>query len=380
MKLCLICNQLAAWGKIGGFGTNTRRLGRALVKAGLDVHVVIPRRAGQGRVETLDGMTVHGQTNLEVFLGKQIYREIDADIYHMEEPTICGYWAQRAMPGRIHLVTSMDPREAADWRIELRNATWSRRLKYPVQRFYEDGFLVRRAVRKADGVFVEADCLIEKTQRLYSLPRKPGILPKPVEIPAGPFEKSERPLCVFLGRMDPRKRPELFFELAKKMPDVDFIAVGKAHDQSYQKFLMKRYFRLPNLEVTGFLDPFADDTLHRILSRAWVLVHPAAREGLPTAFQEASAHEVAILAYVDPNGYVSNFGRVVTADGDVELLEIELRQLLESGEWREKGRAGRAYNIVHHSIEVSVEAHIRTYESFTCKGRTGNNLGRQHDA
>lgn len=364
MRVCLICNQIAAWGKIGGFGTNTRRLGRGLIAEGIDVHVVVPRRKGQGRVEQLDGMTVHGQSNMEVFFGKKIYQDIDADIYHVEEPTICGYWAQIAMPDRIHLVTSMDPREPEDWWIELKNATWIRRMKYPVQWQYENGPLVHKSVKNAHGVYVEAEFLKPKTRQLYKLQRDPEVLPKPVEIPNGPFLKAKRPLCVFVGRFDPRKRPEMFFHLARRMPDVDFIAVGKAHDDMYQRYLERNFFNSPNLEVTGFVDPFRDDKLHQILCKAWILVHPAAREGLPTAFQEASVHEVAILAFVDPANYVSRFGRVAARNGGIESLERELREMIESGEWRDKGKAGREYNLMRHSIAFSVREHMKVYRSY----------------
>lgn len=361
MRVCLICNQIAAWGKIGGFGTNTRRLGRGLVVAGIDVHVVVPRRQGQDRVEYLDGMTVHGQSSREVFFGRDVYKQVDADIYHAEEPTICAYRAQQAMPDRVHLATSMDPRTPKDRWIEFCNATWMRRLKFPIQHYYENGRLVRQAVQRAHGVYVEAEFLRDKTARLYGLKCEPGLLPKPVEIPDGPFKKADRPLCVFLGRFDPRKRPTFFFRLAEQMPDVNFIAIGRAHDGSYQTYLAKRYFHLPNVEVTGFVDPFRDDALHDILSRAWILVHPAAREGLPTAFQEASAHEMAILAYVDPGGYVSHFGNVVSNDGSVETLRAHLREMLDSNTWRNKGRAGRQWNLEHHSIPVSVAAHYAEY-------------------
>jgi len=223
MKICFICNQVAAWGKIGGFGTNTRRLGRALAVRGHDIHVVVPRRASQGRCEQLDGMTVHGLSNAEVFFGTSLYREIGADVFHVEEPNICGYWAQEDVPNGIHLVTSMDPRDSRDWWIEFSNATWSRRLKYPIQRYYEDGKKVHCAVRRAQGVYVEAEFLKPKTQRLYNLPDVPGF--------DYPLVKADRPICVFLGRFDPRKRPELFFQLVERMPDIDFVAIGAAHDR-----------------------------------------------------------------------------------------------------------------------------------------------------
>jgi glycosyltransferase involved in cell wall biosynthesis len=145
------------------------------------------------------------------------------------------------------------------------------------------------------------------------------------------------------------------------MPTIDFIAIGQAHDTRYENYLHRKYFSLPNLEVTGFLDPFKDNKLNRILSRAWVLIHPAAREGLPTAFQEASAREVAILAYVDPGSYVSHYGRVVPKGGDIDALADELKEMIESGEWLEKGKAGREYNIKHHAINISIQRHLDVY-------------------
>lgn len=361
MRVCLICNQIAAWGKIGGFGTNTRRLGRGLVAEGVDVHVVVPRRQGQARVEKLDGMTVHGQSNIEVFFGKKLYQEIDADIYHVEEPNICGYWAQKAMPERIHLVTSMDPRSPREWWAHLYHATWKRRLIFFIQYYYENGPPVRLAVHRANGVYVEAEYLKSKAKKVYGLRDKPGLLPKPIEIPDGPFEKAKKPTCIFVGRFDPIKQPELFFQLAQRMPDIDFIAVGRAHDKLYHAHLAKKYFNLPNLTLTGFVDPFKDDTLSQMLARAWVLVLPSAKEAFPTAIQESSVHEVAVLAFVDPANYVSRFGRVAARNGGVESLERDLRKMIETGEWREKGKTGRTYNIKHHSIQISVSKHLEVY-------------------
>ena len=73
---------------------------------------------------------------------------------------------------------------------------------------------------------------------------------------------------------------------------------------------------------------------------------------------------MAVLAYVDPDRYVSRFGAVVSEDGELDELEKALRALLESESWREKGRAGREYNLKHHAIDVSVARHLEVYRSF----------------
>ena len=47
MKICFICIEIFAWDKYGGFGKATRLIGRELVKKGIDVFAVVPRRKGQ---------------------------------------------------------------------------------------------------------------------------------------------------------------------------------------------------------------------------------------------------------------------------------------------------------------------------------------------
>ena len=81
MTVCRVSNQIAEWGKIGGFGTATRALGSALVRRGIDVTAVVVGRpaSGQQRVENLDGIKVFGPGNLETLTSGRIYREINAD-------------------------------------------------------------------------------------------------------------------------------------------------------------------------------------------------------------------------------------------------------------------------------------------------------------
>ena len=96
-----------------------------------------------------------------------------------------------------------------------------------------------------------------------------------------------------------------------------------------------------------------------------------------TAFQEASGHEMAILAYVNPGDYVSQFGRVVPEEGGVDALESELRELLSTDEWREKGIAGREWNLAHHSTEISIAEHLRVYHEHLERRGVVRSRGKQ---
>lgn len=364
MRVCLICSQIAAWGKIGGFGTATRALGGGLARRGVDVVAVVPRRAqyGQCKVERLDGMTVYGVEPIETLASGRIFRELDADIYHSQEPTLASWWAQKAVPERIHVVTCRDPRTWRDHLIELRYTNYKRRLLAPVSMLYEASPWVKAAVRRADAVLMPApSALGERIRHLYGLAIQPRFAPYPVETPARQPVKSADPFVLFVGRFDRRKRVELFFELAHAFPDVHFAAVGASHDSRYDYQLRRRAQRLSNLHLVGFVPRFGTPNVSDYYGRAWVLVNTSVREGLPYTFPEAAAHGTAILSALDPEGFASRFGYQVS-DGD---YVAGLRWLLENNRWREKGEAAAKFVAANWNEAQCLDRHLELYAELT---------------
>lgn len=357
MKICLICVEIFAWGKYGGFGRSARMLGRELAKRGVDVTAVVPRRTGQRAVEDLDGIRVLGFDPGKPFSAADLYREANADIYHSQEPSFGTYLARRAMPDRKHVITFRDTRDLRDWWIEFLYPS----LNYPqvmANFMYEDNFFVHGATRKANAWFTAARLLIPKARKKYKLPRDPEFLPSPIPFPET-VQKSETPVVCFVARMDRRKRPNLFFELARRFSDVQFEAVGSGRDNAWAAELYARYGNLPNLVLHGFVDQFGGTQLSEILSRSWILVNTSARESLPTTFIEAAAHGCAILSEIDPDGFSSNFGYFVR-DGD---YENGLETLLKNGLWHEKAARGMQFARDTFGPDESIERHLQIYEN-----------------
>jgi len=65
MRVCLICVEIFAWGKYGGFGRATRLIGRELAKRGVEVFAVVPRK---GRAETCRAVGWHHRFKLSTLL------------------------------------------------------------------------------------------------------------------------------------------------------------------------------------------------------------------------------------------------------------------------------------------------------------------------
>lgn len=356
MRLCLISVEIFAWGKYGGFGRDTRILGRELVKRGVEVTVIVPRRGEQKPVEMLDGMRVLSFPPSSPFSAGELFPQADADIYHSFEPSLNTYLAMRAMPDRVHIVTFLDPRTTTDWLTELRLPSVNH-LQVLSNWLYEDNWLVHRAARRANAWFTPAYFLAPKTKAKYHLPQEPQFLPTPVVLP-DEIHKASDPTVCYIGRWDRRKRPELFFELVKSFPQVRFVAAGQSRDVAWERFLREKYGDLPNLEMLGFIDQFSGDKLWRIFNQSWVLVNTAAREGLPNALKEATAHGCAILSSVDPDGFASRFGYYAQKDDFVAGLQ----ELLQNNTWEERGKLGREYVRQEYELDQAIDQHIQVYQ------------------
>lgn len=358
LKVCLIASELLGWGKAGGYGFATRGIARGLASLGHEVSVILPCPRGKRPAGfELDGFKVVSYPRKKMLSSGQLFRNVDADIYHSQEPSLATYLAQRAMPKKVHLVTLRDPRDWHDWWIEFNHSDFSRPRALLTIGVYQNP-LTYRAVRHADRAFVPAKFLMGKAQRKYGLDNPPGFLPTPVRVPAT-VRKADHPTVCFVGRLDRRKRPERFFELAEHFPAVTFKVAGASQDQDYQRQLMKRCEGLDNLELLGFLDQFGDSRLSRLLGESWVMVNTSEREGLPNSFIEAAGHGCALVSALDPDRFTSRFGEVAK-QGD---FEGALRHLLDSGGWRERGEKGRQYVQSINDAETAIAQHLDEYRA-----------------
>jgi len=357
--------EIFAWNKYGGFGKATRIIGKELVKCGIEVSAVIPRRNGQREFEVLDGIKVFSFHKTNPFYARKLFKKCNADIYHSEEPSFGTYLAMKEMPEKIHLVTSRDTKFFNDWVREFINPSFNK-IQVLANYLYEDNYFVKRSVRKANRVFCAAKFLNGKVSKKYSLKNAVEFLPTPIEVPKKEILKSGFPTVCYLARWDKRKKPELFFQLAESFPEIKFIAIGKGRNNNYDRYLRKKYSGLKNLKMTGFINQFETDELSKILETSWILVNTATREGLPNAFLEALAHKCAILSSLNPENVTERFGYFVKNDDFKEGLI----KLLDNDNWRIKGEQGQEYVKENYELSSSIKQHIKIYQNIL------NNNGR----
>ena len=360
--VCLICIELFGDSIYGGFGRATRFIGAELVKRGIRVSVVVPRRSPeQPDRYQLDGMTVYQYNPARPWQGIRMLRQCNADVYHSQDTSTTSLLAQIARPSAAQVITFRDPMDKWDWQVETQYAGMSG-FGWAQYRYFIDNPLVGIAVRRADSLHCAADFLEAKTQAMYRLRKRPTFLPSPVNVPEW-VNKSSKPTVCYVGRWEGRKRIELFFELAAQHPEIDFIAVGGARDPERDRLLRQQHSGIGNLHMTGVLDQFENPEWSEVLGKSWVIINTSLREGLPTTFIEAAAHRCAILSFTDPDKFATRFG-VRAEEG---RLADGLAELIANSRWKQAGEEAYQYVKNIFSEDKAIQAHLDLYQGLLDK-------------
>ena len=171
-----------------------------------------------------------------------------------------------------------------------------------------------------------------------------AFLPNIVDAIDEPVTKSDTPRVIFLGRLDPIKRPWLFVELARSFPAVEFLMLGQSHFHGPGSWAASDL--PPNVRLLGHVE----GTLkHQLVSSAWALVNTSIHEALPTSFLEALARETPLLSFTNQEDVASRFGIVAPWCGGEGMkglgdLAAGLRRLLDDEGLRTRlGREGRRW-------------------------------------
>jgi glycosyltransferase involved in cell wall biosynthesis len=260
----------------------------------------------------------------------------------------------RAVPAHKLVLWLQDPRPQSEWDeidtvgIRQRGYRPSKKVRAELRRLREQGRLV---------VVSQGEFLKDKGRELYAFDEDVEIetLLNPVEVDTS-FDvaaQKKEDTILFLGRLDSVKRPWLFYELAKRMPEYRFVVCGEAHE-SEMSDLVDAYRDVGNLEFRGHT---TGDEKTQLLERSKLLVNTSIHEAIPLSFLEALACGCLLVSCQPSDGLTARFGRYmgrVLGQGreSLDSFEAAIRDLL-GDETRRQALAREAVEYVRtaHSVE-----------------------------
>lgn len=194
---------------------------------------------------------------------------------------------------------------------------------------------------------------LEQTAGIHS-----AVIPNAHQLPMP--GSAERDTILWVGRSTQVKRPELFIDLAKKMPCEHFIMICQrgTGDRNYET-LADRAGEVNNLQFMQRV-PFSE--IGKFFQRAKAFVNTSDAEGFPNTFIQACEFATPILSLnVNPDGFLDEFNCGICCNGDLNRFADSLALMLAEGRFIEMGKNARKYAEQNHDIQKTVEEYKQIF-------------------
>lgn len=131
---------------------------------------------------------------------------------------------------------------------------------------------------------------------------------------------------LWIGRCQKVKRPLLFLEMARRLPDARCTMICSREDIPLWQKVSSEASAIPNLT---FVESVPYHEVHGYYDRSKLLVSTSEAEGVPNVMIQAAQGGAGIFSLeVDPNGMISKYGAGFCANGDFEALCLESRRTI----------------------------------------------------
>jgi len=216
-------------------------------------------------------------------------------------------------------------------------------------RYARDRWLYRRGLARAHAIVAQNAVQAESCRAAYG--REAAIIPSCYRRPPDSNPAAPKDLVLWVGTVYDDKRPGLFLELARRLPERRCVLIGgpRRGAEAFYERIRAQAAAIPNLEFTGFL-PLAQ--VEPWFDRARVLVNTSRYEGMPNTFLQAWARGVPTVATVDVAAPVH---RVAAG---VDALAREVERAFKEG----PSAPCRDYFARMHSCEEVLARYARLFE------------------
>lgn len=220
--------------------------------------------------------------------------------------------------------------------------------------------LFRWGLKKADIIIAQTQKQKELLWKNYHLK---SVIIKNI-YPILPFDftqgKINRRLILWVGMLREWKRPEIFIELAKRLPEYKFVMIGGISEY-YLEFgskIIQNAKMVRNLNYLGF-KPYEETQKYFV--KANLYVNTSSQEGFPNTFLEAWDKSCPIVSLVDHAGAISEGNGGLVAK-DFEDMTKKTEKIMENKKLKNQlGKNGRKYLEKNHNMKKIIPKYMKVF-------------------
>jgi 1,2-diacylglycerol-3-alpha-glucose alpha-1,2-galactosyltransferase len=178
----------------------------------------------------------------------------------------------------------------------------------------------------------------------------------------------DRPLVLGVGQLQPRKGIADFAEVARNLPEADFIWVGGRPFGAISAGLLElRRLRAHPPENLRFAGPFELTEMPRVYNAADAMLFPSFQENCPYAPMEAASCGLPVV-FRDLVEYRLLYPSEYLAASDAAGFSQLLREILESPLRRRLRSQASVRLAAHFGSAAFIESLARVYDRIGCEG------------
>lgn len=196
----------------------------------------------------------------------------------------------------------------------------------------------------------------EQQDRLHTQYGRTGVLIRTGH-PRPPMRGAPKSYVLWVGRGNPLKQPEMFLDLAARLPYHRFVMV-LAHEDTHPDLLQRVRTQAAMLSNLDLYEDVPWSKIDNFFAHARAFVNTSTYEGFPNTFVQAALHGAPVVSWrVDPDQLLST-GQLGLCAGESFDRLVDLVQGLCESEvgWHTLSQSVEHYASTHHLLSVSVSA------------------------
>lgn len=233
----------------------------------------------------------------------------------------------------------------------------------PLIRYKRDKAIYMWGLRHADAIIVQNSLQAAHCKSLTGF--EPALLGS-CYVPPDNARADPKGYVLWAATLRTWKRPELFVELARRLPQLRFRMIGGADGENSSQELRQTVATIPNLDFLGFV-PHAEIETH--FNGARVFVNTSIYEGFPNTFLHSWARAIPTVSFVDTGSVVAG-EQVITQVEDLDEMVSRVECLMSDDvAWHDAGRRCMACYQQQHSVTAVLEEHERLFAQVANESR-----------
>ena len=229
--------------------------------------------------------------------------------------------------------------------------------------FWRDRKLYEYGLRRADAILAQSVHQQQLLRTNYGLDS--SVVSSLLDIPDSMLPLGERDISVlWVSNMSRLKRPDMFLELAQRLPTLAASMVGGAQPKTRHLFERVRSAAARVSNVT-FHGPLPYRATQRLFDRARVFVNTSEIEGFPNTFLQAWVRGIPVVSFFDPDGVIQREGLGQTVASVEEMTAAVHRLVVDPQLWAEASARCLAYTARRYGEDQTVVPYLEALGRLT---------------